>query len=593
MVPLRGLVLLLAVGALAASGCWAASRPVQGDGGESETSAGGSADATSGGPRPAEPVLDMSISAIKRFEFRWGLVDGAEHYELLESAAAGEPFVPVAEDLHGGAYTLVVPLHLRHQASYRLRACNAHGCTDAADVSVEGSLVEAVGYVKASNASNAADGDEFGSAIALSRDGSTLVVGAPREDSDATGVDGDQTSDAVNHSGAAYVFVRDAEGQWSQQAYLKASDPGVFDAFGNDHAIALSDDGSVLAIGAHSEDGGVGGIDGDPSDDSLRSAGAVYVFERDAEGQWSQQAYVKSFVPASRDYFGSSVALSGDGTLLAVGASGYGAVIVFERDAGGTWLQRAYVRASNAHPQDKFGHSIALSRDGDVLAVGAWLEQSAATGIDGDEADDSLTKAGAAYVFVRDAEGRWSQQAYVKASNTASYEHFGISVALSGDGATLAVGGDDDSLATGIDGDPHDSSSSYVGAVHVFVRDASGQWSQQAYIKASNADGQDEFGHSVALDADGSMLVVGAINEDSSAAGIGGDQADQSLGYSGAAYVFVRDAAGQWSQRAYVKASNPGRGDHFGRSVALSDDGQTLAVGAESEDEGAGAVYLF
>jgi hypothetical protein len=247
-----------------------------------------------------------------------------------------------------------------------------------------------------------------------------------------------------------------------------------------------------------------------------------------------------------------------------------------------------------------FGESVALA--GDTLAVGTSWEASAATGIDGNQADNSTGRAGAVYVFTRTA-GVWSQQAYVKASNTGFFDNFGNSVALAGD--TLAVGAwAEASAATGINGNQVDNSAGSSGAVYVFTRNA-GVWSQQAYVKPSNTDGNERFGDSVALAGD--TLAVGAWCEDSAATGINGNQADNSAACSGAVYVFTRNAATSvWSQQAYVKASNTESNDRFGWSVALA--GDTLAVGTFSEDSAAtgvdgnqadnsaqdsGAVYVF
>jgi hypothetical protein len=279
-------------------------------------------------------------------------------------------------------------------------------------------------------------------------------------------------------------------------------------------------------------------------------------------------------------------------------------VYVFVRD-GNVWSQQAYVKASNTGWNDQFGTSVALSGDGNTLAVGAWWEDSNATGIDGNQADDSAFAAGAVYVFVRDGVD-WSQQVYVKASNTGTLDQFGSSVALSGNGDALAVGAyREESNATGVNGDQDDNSANYAGAVYVFVRNG-GVWSQQAYIKASNADASDQFGWSVALSGDGNTLAVGAKSESSNATGIDGDQAHDST-QSGAAYVFVREGA-NWSQQAYVKASNTDLGDQFGYEVGVANDGNTLAVGAVYESSGAtgiggnqddnsagasGAVYLY
>jgi hypothetical protein len=128
---------------------------------------------------------------------------------------------------------------------------------------------------------------------------------------------------------------------------------------------------------------------------------------------------------------------------------------------------------------------VAVSVDGNTLAVGAPNEASAATGIDGNEADNSASMAGAVYVFTR-AGTTWSQQAYIKASNTRSGALFGVAVALSADGSTLAVGSRlESSAATGINGNEADTSATGAGAVYVYIR-AGTTWSQQAYVKASN-----------------------------------------------------------------------------------------------------------
>jgi hypothetical protein len=282
-----------------------------------------------------------------------------------------------------------------------------------------------------------------------------------------------------------------------------------------------------------------------------------------------------------------------------------GAVYVYTR-SGTTWSQQAYVKATNAGAGDAFGASVALSADGSTLAVGASEEASAATGIDGNQANNSAYGAGAVYVYTRSGL-TWSQQAYVKASNPDALDLFGGSVALSTDGSTLAVGAwGEDSVATGIGGKQLNNAAGNAGAVYVYTRSGP-TWSQQAYIKASNSGAGDFFGDSVALSADGSTLAVGAPGEASAASGIGGNQASNSASGAGAVYVFTRSGT-KWRQRAYVKSPNPGEVDYHGDSVALSADGSTLAVGVSGEDSaatgiggsqyddsagGAGAVYVY
>lgn len=458
-------------------------------------------------------------------------------------------------------------------------------------------------YLKASNTNG---NDQFGRSVAVS--GDTVVVGAPFEDSSATGVNGHQANGGATDSGAAYVFVRN-ETTWSQQAYLKASNTEAADHFG--WSLAVSGDTAV--VGAPGEDSGATGVDGDQTDNTARSAGAAYIFVRSGSS-WSQQAYLKASNTDGNDQFGSSVAVSDDTVVVgALGesssASGVdgsqsdnnaplaGAAYAFIR-SGTTWSQQAYLKASNTESIDSFGSAVALS--GDTAAVGARFEDSGATGVDGDEADNNAPSAGAAYVFIRSGTV-WSQQAYLKASNTDMNDQFGASISVSGD--TVLVGARlEDSSETGANGLQFDNSAADAGAAYVFVRSGT-IWSQQAYLKASNTDAIDLFGGSVSVSGD--TAVVGAHLEDSSATGVDGHQADNSANDAGAAYVFVRSGT-TWSQRAYLKALNTDASDSFGASVAVS--AATVVVGAAFEDSiatgvngnesdnsatNSGAVYVY
>ena len=471
-------------------------------------------------------------------------------------------------------------------------------------------------YVKASTAGA---GDLFGYCVALSADGSTLAVGSRQESSAATGIDGNQADNSAAYAGAIFVFAR-AGATWIQQGYLKASNTNPGDLFGC--GLAISADGSTVAAGATSEDSRATGIDGNQADNTASNAGAVYVFTR-AGTTWSQQAYVKASNAETNDGFGSRIGLSADGSTLAVGsqleASGAtgingnqadnsvsqaGAAYVFIR-TGTVWTQQAYVKASNTG-SDAFGIGLALSADGATLAVGAFGEASAATGINGNQADNSKVGAGAVYVFTR-AGTAWTQQAYIKASNPDVLDFFGDILTLSADGSTLAVTARaESSAATGIDGDQADNTANAAGAVYVFAR-AGTTWGQQAYVKASNTDVLDHFGSGLALTADGSTLAIGAYSESSAATGIDGDQADNSVTGAGAVYMLTRTGT-TWSQAHYLKSSNPGSNDNFGFSVALTADGSMLAVGAYGESSNAigidgnqadnsvsaaGAVYVF
>jgi hypothetical protein len=181
-----------------------------------------------------------------------------------------------------------------------------------------------------------------------------------------------------------------------------------------------------------------------------------------------------------------------------------------------------------------------LSGDGTILAVGSPFEDSEARGISDAEVPTGLgaSASGAAYVFRREEDGTWVQEAFIKASNRAAGKQFGRALALSSDGLTLAAGALDDSSARGIGGDEDDFAATSSGAVYVIRRSQNG-WRQIAYVKASNSDRGDWFGcESLDLSADGNTLAVGATMEASGARGIDGDQADNSAEGSGAVYVY-------------------------------------------------------
>jgi hypothetical protein len=326
-----------------------------------------------------------------------------------------------------------------------------------------------------------------------------------------------------------------------------------------------------------------------------------------------QLGIVKASHPSERAQFGDAVALSGDGNTMAVGAKAEssaatgvngnesdasafnaGAVYVFAR-AGDRWVQQAYLKASNAGVNDHFGHMVALSGDGNTLAVSAYFEGSRATGVNGNDDDDSMAQSGAVYVFTRTG-GTWSQQAYLKASNTGEGDQFGFALALSDDGNTLAAGAiGEDSADSRINGNQADDTAGSAGAVYVFTR-AGRSWSQQAYIKPSGRGGaraNELFGYSVALSASGDTLAVGAYDESGASNIINGPE--ESLGDpavlradfrqpgTGAVFVFTRRGT-VWSREAYLKAATQDPGDSLGAWVAISDDGNTVAASAPDED---------
>lgn len=539
----------------------------------------------------APPILQLGFSRTKQFVFTWSAVAGAEYYQLFERADPGGEYQQLGGDLVGESIALTMPLHLRFGAGYLLRACDGQSCVDSAPVDVVDSLAGAVGYVKPDNTGEgdafatsvalSADGrtlavgapledslagpdddagaaagavyvfvqtggawsqaayvkapapdpgDMFGRSVALSADGLTLAVGAPGEDSNASGVGGKQEDDSEEDTGAVYVYAR-AGDAWTHEAYVKSIDSHKKDRFGE--AVALSADGDTLAVAAALDTG----------------AGAVFVYARG--GAWSYAATVKASNTEGAegddpgDDFGGArgggraLALSADGATLVVGAPGEdsaadqidgdplddtareaGAAYVFTRD-GGAWTQQAYLKATNAQADDRFGTSVALASDGDTLAIGAPREGHT----------------GATYVFTRSG-GAWTQRAYLKVLPTDESDGFGSTLALADGGAVLAVGArEEDGSTLGIGGAQADNSAPQSGAVYAFVRSGDA-WTLRAYVKASNTKGDDDFGGALALSAAGDVLAVGAPGEASGAAGVDGDQTDIGAPAAGAVYLY-------------------------------------------------------
>ena len=320
---------------------------------------------------------------------------------------------------------------------------------------------------------------------------------------------------------------------------LAASDPG--DSFG--YSVAIS--GDTVVVGA------IGHNTGGKAD-----AGQAYVYVRSGTS-WSEQAKLTASNGAPYDYFGWSVAISGD--TVVVGAprdlqsTTAGQAYVYVR-SGTSWSEQANLTPSDGAPADLFGYWVAIS--GDTVVVGAPAHDT-----------NGNASAGQAYVYVSSGTS-WSEQAKLTASNGALYDNFGWSVAISGD--TVVVGA------------PwHTTGGNYqAGQAYVYVRSGTA-WSEQAMLAASNGAPYDNLGYSVAISGD--TVVVGAPAHDTA----GG------ITNSGQAYVYVRSGT-SWSEQAKLTASNGAAGDQFGWSVAIS--GDTVVVGAPFNDTGgkadAGHAYV-
>ncbi len=338
-------------------------------------------------------------------------------------------------------------------------------------------------------------------------------------------------------AGGIGIRVADAEAVYPvtvdpfvQRQTLAAADGASGDSFGI--TVAVSADGTTALVGAY----GRGNF-----------TGAAYVFTRNGS-VYSQTQTLAATSGASSDSFGTSVALSADGSTALIGAFGRnnstGAAYVFTR-SGGVYSQTQTLTAADGTSGDRFGYRVALSADGNTTLVGAFGRTSFT---------------GAAYVFTRSG-GMYGQAQALTATDGASSNDFGRSIALSADGNTALIG------AFG--------RNSSTGAAYVFTRSGN-TYSQAQTLTALGGVANDTFGYSVALSADGNTALVGAVGRNS----------------MGAAYVFTR-SGGVYSQTAALADPTGGANyDQFGISMSLSVDGSTAIVGATGRN-GIGAAYVF
>jgi hypothetical protein len=333
-------------------------------------------------------------------------------------------------------------------------------------------------------------------------------------------------------------------------AKLLASDPATNAFYG--FSIDISADGDTVVVGAYGKSS---------------FTGEAYVYTRSGL-IWTEQA--KLLAPeASNDQFGWSVAISADGNTVAIGSttedtspySNNGAVYIYTRSAG-TWTQQTKLLASDRDSNEGFGFSLAFSADGLTLLVGAEPENTSPSTING-----------AVYAFIYDS-GEWIEQQKLLASDFSSNDRFGCDVSLSSDGNIALIGANSEDTSPNSDN----------GAAYIFTRTA-GVWTEQQKILASDASSDEQFGISVSLSADGNTALIGAFVESTSP-----------NSFNGAAYVYTL-VEGIWTEQQKLLASDPVTQDFFGRSVALSSDGNIALIGAYLEDTSPntnnGAAYVF
>jgi hypothetical protein len=322
-------------------------------------------------------------------------------------------------------------------------------------------------------------------------------------------------------------------------AKLRAADRVARDYFGR--AVAIS--GDTVVVGAYLDD------------DNGTDSGSAYVFRFDGS-KWVQQVKLRAFDGAPDDWFGYSVAVSGNVAVIGADRDNdlgpkSGSAYVFRFD-GSKWVPEAKLLPADGAANDHFGKSVAVS--GDTVVVGAPFD------------DDNGTDCGAAYVFRYDGWG-WVQHAKLRASDGAIDDLFGYIYSVAVSGNTIVVGAQSD--------DDHGPAS---GSAYVFRYDGNA-WVEEAKLTASDGAARDAFGFSVAVSGD--IAVIGANRNDDN----GPD--------SGSAYVFRYDRS-SWVEEAKLLASDAGPGQKFGYCVPIS--GDTVVIGAYLDDDrgaGSGSAYLY
>ncbi len=384
-------------------------------------------------------------------------------------------------------------------------------------------------------ASDAALGDQFGNSVAIH--GNTAIVGAPFDDTTAT--DGDNIAD----SGSAYIFTKGSTGNWSQQAKLVAYDAAAGANFGG--SVAIYENTAI--VGAY-------GYDPNGPNAALENSGVAYIFIRDNNGNWSQQAKLTATDAATGNNFGNSVAIYENTVIVGAwygdneGNTNSGSAYIFTRNSTGNWSQTKKFLSTDANAN--FGTSVAIY--GNTIMVGIPGAGSSKGGVQ---------------EYLREGT-TWSDdiQGNISATDRIEGNEFGSSVAF--DGTTIIVGADGN-----FDNGPA------TGAAYIFTK-GEVEWDQQAKLTATDAAESDGFGASIAIS--GNTAIVGASRND--AAGVD----------SGSAYVFTQGSDGVWRQRDKLRAPDAAADDNFGYSVAFN--GETAIVGAPLTDDvgtKSGSAYLF
>ncbi|MBU2885649.1 FG-GAP repeat protein [Gilvimarinus agarilyticus] len=591
---------------------------------------------------PTTPLVETATS-VKTLTLSWDETPNADFYRVYSNIDGSSGFEDISGSVTTTSFDISLSAHLHNwpEATYMVEACNNYGCQGSSAISIQDQMLETIGYLKASDllenssfgfslamsddASTIAvgapnynrlgdDGKEdrsvgkvyiyrqsdsnwslagtidnptpnsginelFGYAIALTQDGSKILISAPGENGGGRTVNAEDRSTKELDTGAAYLYAQNGE-EWVEEAYFKASNADREDYFGI--RLDMTPDGKKIVISSPYE-ASAANHNGDPEDNSIPLAGAVYMFENTNEG-WAQTHYIKPSTGSHPERFCFDPRPDNN--------------VCYEKSPS------------------RFGYGLAISDSGDVLAVGAPGDSSASEGINSSETDYRAKSSGAVHILNL-VDDNWVHTQYIKSINNDIDDEFGLSLALSGNGKVLAIAAPYEdsnyqnlttrSTIESLVFDPTLETEQDSGAVYL-LQNTNEQWEYQAFIKAARPDENDLFGWHMSLNNSGNLLAIGSPRDDSEAVGISDGWDNSSAPAAGAVGVYRNDEAGEWAMINYIKASNTDANDTFGRSVALSSDGHLMAVSATGEDsrattpqgnqgddtgENAGAVYIY
>jgi len=376
-------------------------------------------------------------------------------------------------------------------------------------------------YQTGGKKTNSIAASQQGASVAVSADGNTVVVGAP--------------GDASN-TGAAFVYVRTGN-TWVQQG-SKLAGAGYVGASRQGTSVAVSADGNTVAVGG-------------PQDNSGK--GAVWVYTRNGSAWTLQGNKLVGLAPVGASQQGTALALSNDGNRLAVGAVGddsyAGAVWLFER-VDNTWCQLGdkLTNIVDAVGKSRFGASVALSGDGGTLLAGAPNDNN---------------RKGAVWIYAVDDCLQTQQGPKLIGSGASAQMWQGSSVALSDDGNTALVGGS--------------ASNNLQGAAWIFKR-TSGIWNEETMLAGNWLSGSSRQGSSAALSSDGNTAVVG---------GFGDNQG------RGAMWVHRRNGSSWTLMGGKLTGTGAVGAALQGSSLAVSADGKISVIGGPADAGSKGAFWLF